>query len=258
MAFSHVRNKLDIHRKKITFGATVLLVLLGCNIAQAQKKITGLNKPGYDDKVVHYGFYLSMPLTKYTLEHSQEYADQLAADPGGGNGMAVNSKISPGFYTGLVLDVRIFEYLNARFVPGVGFYGRSIEYANSQQDTGERKDVIKTISSTMVEAPVLLKYKADRRNNNLRMYMIGGVKPSIDLGNARSGDNLEKELLVNTFDLSLEYGFGVDIFYPFFKFAPEIRFSHGLLNQNTNNESAFNRSLQKLTNHNISFILHFE
>lgn len=257
MAFSHIRNKFDLHRQKITILIVGLLLAFSCNSASAQK-ITGLNKPGYDDKVVHYGFYLSMPLAKYKIEHSQEYADQLAADPGGGGAMAVNAKISPAFYTGLVLDVKLVDYLSARFVPGVGFYGRSIEYANSPQETGERKDVIKTISSTMIELPVLLKYRAMRRKNNVRMYLVGGVKPGIDLGNARSGDDLERELKVNTFDLALEYGFGVDIFYPFFKFAPEIRFSHGLLNQNADNGSIYNRSLQKLTNHNISFILHFE
>ncbi|WP_439881629.1 porin family protein [Pontibacter sp. MBLB2868] len=224
----------------------------------AQKKISGLNKPGYDDKVVHYGFYLSVPITKYNITHSQEYADQVAADPAGEGTMAVNAKVSPGFYTGLVLDVRIFEYLNARFVPGVGFYGRSIEYTNAPQSSGERQDVIKTISSTMIELPVLLKYKAKRRDNNMRMYLVGGVKPGIDLGNTRSGDDAENELLVNNFDLAIEYGFGVDIFYPFFKFAPEIRFSHGLLNQNVSNESIYNNSLKKLTNHNVSLILHFE
>ncbi|MFD2513684.1 porin family protein [Pontibacter locisalis] len=235
----------------------MLVLLLGSNAAEAQKKISGLNKPGYDDKVVHYGFYLSVPITKYKIEHSQEYADQLAADPGGGGAYAVNAKVSPGFYTGLILDVRLFEYMSARFVPGVGFYGRTIEYSNIPTG-GEAQEVVKTIGSTVIELPVLLKYKAKRRDNNVRMYLIGGVKPGIDLGNARSGDDAENELLVNNFDIAIEYGFGVDIFYPFFKFAPEIRFSHGLLNQHVSNESVYNRSIQKLTNHNVSFILHFE
>ncbi|MBW7469197.1 PorT family protein [Pontibacter aydingkolensis] len=257
MAFTHIRHQLDLHRQKVVFFSFMLCMLLSSQAAQAQKKIKQQNKPGYDDKTVHYGFYLSMPITKYNIQHSQEYADQLANDPGGAGTMSVNAKVSPGFYTGLVLDVRLAEYLSARFVPGVGFYGRSIEYANAPQESGERQDVVKTISSTMIEMPLLLKYKAKRRTN-FRMYLVGGIKPGIDLGSTRSGDDNTTELLVDNFDLAVEYGFGVDIFYPFFKFAPEIRFSHGLLNQHVPNESLYSNSIQKLTNHNVSFILFFE
>ncbi|WP_299824976.1 porin family protein [uncultured Pontibacter sp.] len=257
MAFTHIRNQFDLHRQKIVFLGFVLAMLFGTQAAQAQKKIKQQNKAGYDDKIVHYGFYLAVPLTKYNIQHSQDYADQLANDPGGAGSMAINAKVSPGFYTGLVLDVRLAEYLSARFVPGVGFYGRSIEYANAPQETGERGDVVKTISSTMVELPLLLKYKAKRRGN-FRMYLVGGIKPGLDLGSTRSGDDVENELLVDNFDLALEYGFGVDIFYPYFKFAPEIRFSHGLINQHVANPSLYNTSIQKMTNHNVSLILFFE
>ena len=257
MAFTHFRHQLDLHWQKITFVGVMLALLLGSQAAQAQKKIEQKNKPGYDDKIVHYGFYLSVPLTKYNVQHSQEYIDQIGNDPRGRGSMAVNAKVSPGFYTGLVLDVKLFEYLNARFVPGVGFYGRAIEYTNAPQQSGERKDEVKTISSTVIEMPFLLKYKAKRRTN-FRMYLVGGIKPGIDLGSTRSGDNAETELLVDNFDMAVEYGFGLDIFYPYFKFAPEIRFSHGLLNQHVPNESVYNNSIQRLTNHNVSFILFFE
>ncbi|MDX5418407.1 MAG: PorT family protein [Hymenobacteraceae bacterium] len=233
----------------------MLILLLAGQTAMGQKKISQMNKPGYDDKLVHYGFYLAVPLTKYNLQHSQEYVDQLQNSP---DPVKVNAKVSPGFYTGLVLNVRLAEYLDARFVPGVGFYGRSIEYINVRNpDNGELQDRVETISSTMIELPLLLKYKSKRRTN-YRMYFVGGIKPGIDLGSGQSGDDKENALVVDNFDLALEYGVGLDIFYPFFKFAPELRFSHGLINQHVPNGSLFNESLQKLTNHNVSLILFFE
>ncbi|HEY4651930.1 MAG TPA: porin family protein [Pontibacter sp.] len=257
MAFTHFWHKLYLHRAKITL-LSLLAILIVAPAAQAQKKINTLNKPGYDDKLIHYGFYLAAPLTRYNIQHSQEYADQLAADPSGGAGTTnVNAKFSPGFYTGLVLNVRLAEYLDARFVPGVGFYSRRIEFTNMPQETGEVATEDKTISSTMVELPVLLKLKAKRRSN-ARMYLVAGVKPGIDLGSGKSDENPDMGLAVNKFDMALEYGFGVDMFYPFFKFAPEIRFSHGLLNQHKLTESQHSRLLQKQTNHNISLILFFE
>ncbi|MCC9135549.1 porin family protein [Pontibacter silvestris] len=232
-----------------------MLLLFGGNSAIAQKKIYTQNKPGYDEKRVHYGFYLALPLTKYNVTQSQEYANQLS--PNLDTAMTVNAKVSPGFYTGLVLNVRLADNLDARFVPGVGFYVRTIEYGNMKQDNGEWLDENKSINSTMVEMPLLLKYKSKRRTN-YRMYFVAGIKPAIDLGNNRSDETDEDALVVNNLDLALEYGVGLDIFYPYFKFAPELRFSHGIINQHKPNNSIYNNSIQKLTNHNVSLILFFE
>ncbi len=257
MAFTNIWHKLYIHRSKISLFA-LLAILIVAPAAQAQKKINTLNKPGYDDKLIHYGFYLAAPLTRYNIQHSQEYADQLAASAtGGADATHVNAKFSPGFYTGLVLNVRLADYLDARFVPGVGFYSRKIEFTNMPQESGEIQTVDKTISNTMVELPVLLKYRAKRRTNT-RMYLVAGVKPGIDLGSGKSDENPDLGLAIEKFDLALEYGFGVDMFYPFFKFAPEIRFSHGLINQHKLTGSQYSRYIQKQTNHNISLILFFE
>lgn len=252
MAFTYIRYQLDLHRQKAIVAAFFILCLFGASQAQAQKKIKAENKPGYDEKRVHYGFYLGLPFTKYKIEHSQAYADQLPA-------VAVNAQNSPGFYTGLVLNVRLFEYLDARFVPGVGFYGRSTEFAGTSangEDEPQFDDIV--ISSTMVELPLLLKYRAKRRGN-FRMYFVGGVKPGIDLGSGKDTSSGEPKLQTEKYDLALEYGVGLDIFYPYFKFAPELRFSHGLLNQKKSSfSSSYSDLIEKMTNHNVSFILFFE
>ncbi|MDX5435606.1 MAG: PorT family protein, partial [Pontibacter sp.] len=169
------------------------------------------------------------------------------------------AKTDIGFYTGLVLNVRLADYLDARFVPGVGFYGRTIEFKNVEVPTVETADVmLETVSNTMIELPVLLKYKAKRRSN-IRPYIVAGVKPGIDLGKGNNGAKSETMLEVEKFDVALEYGIGVDMFYPFFKFAPELRFSHGLMNQyKPVAGSQYSSYIQKLTNHNVSLILFFE
>ncbi|MCJ8166463.1 PorT family protein [Pontibacter sp. E15-1] len=260
MAFTHIWHQLYLHRQKITVAGLLALALLGGTTASAQRKIRDLNKPGYDERPVHYGFYLALPYTGYNLQHSQAYADQFITDPNGTNAVSVNTKKSLGFYTGLVLNVRIADYLDARFVPGVGFYNRSIEFANVRpEDGGEPIDDTQSINSTMIELPVLLKYKAKRRSN-YRPYLVAGIKPGIDLGKGKNTvDDEARQLQVESFDLALEYGIGLDIFYPYFKFAPELRFSHGLLNQHIPvANSDYSNFIQKTTNHNISLILFFE
>ncbi|OKL39350.1 type IX secretion/gliding motility protein PorT/SprT [Pontibacter flavimaris] len=254
MAFTHIWHKLHLHRQKITLSSLIILALLLCGTAQAQQKVNALNKPGYDQRPVHYGFYLSLPLTKYNVHHSQEYVDRLR----NGSDEAINPKNDIGFYTGLVLNVRLAEYLDARFVPGVGFYSRTIEFKNVAVNRETEDVMFETINNTMIELPVLLKYKAKRRSN-YRPYIVAGVKPGIDLGKANNGTGGDLELQVEKFDLALEYGIGVDIFYPYFKFAPELRFSHGLMNQHKLlSNSTYSRSIDKLTHHNVSLIFFFE
>ncbi|AKD03444.1 porin family protein [Pontibacter korlensis] len=255
MAFTHIWNKLHLHRQKVAFSSLLALFLLIGGAAEAQQKVKALNKPGYDDRPVHYGFYLAVPLTKYNVVHSPDYASQASRD----ENFAINSKNEIGFYTGLVLNVRLAEYLDARFVPGVGFYGRTLEFKNVAVQGVETEEVmLETVSNTMVELPVLLKYKSKRRSN-YRPYIVAGVKPGIDLGKGNNGAKTETMLEVEQFDLALEYGIGIDIFYPYFKFAPELRFSHGLLNQHKPlATSQYSGYIEKLTHHNVSLIFFFE
>src|SRR5690606_27343926 len=103
----------------------------------------------------------------------------------------------------------------------------------------------------------LLKYKSMRRSNT-RLYLVAGIKPGIDMGSGKSDEEADKGLAIEKFDLAVEYGVGLDMFYPFFKFAPELRFSHGLLNQHKPTNSEFSRLIQKQTNHNVSLIFFFE
>ena len=255
MAFTYFWNQFHLYRHKITLTVLTVILLAGSYNAVAQNN-NSLNKPGYDDKRFHYGFYLALPLTKYSITHSQAYADQLNG-AAAGEATAVNPIVNPGFYTGLVLKIRLADYLDFRFVPGVGFYNRQVEFTNMSQDGGEPADVVKSINSTMIELPLLLKYKSMRRSNT-RMYLVAGIKPGIDMGSGKSDEEADKGLATEKYDLAVEYGVGLDMFYPFFKFAPELRFSHGLLNQHKPTGSEYSGLIQKQTNHNVSLIFFFE
>ena len=60
------------------------------------------------------------------------------------------------------------------------------------------------------------------------MYFIGGASYQF---RTKSQDEANVEPLVTTGkDVALEAGMGFEIYFRYFKFAPEIRFSHGLNN----------------------------
>jgi hypothetical protein len=202
------------------------------------------NLPKYDDKFLHYGFTIGVNMSGFKDQVSKAYfKDTLKG---------AHSVYSPGFSLGFIVNARLHEHFDLRFLPTVGFYTRSIVYDfNNNYPT-----VNQSIQSTFIELPLLLKYKSQRRKNS-RMYMIGGVKPSIEAG-AKKNELLPSNLRTTGFDLCIDYGFGFDLYFALFKFSPEIRFSQGMLNLLNNDPNIYSSSLSKLTSHTISLYLNFE
>jgi hypothetical protein len=109
----------------------------------------------------------------------------------------------------------------------------------------------------MVELPILAKYKSARRGN-MRMYMIGGVKPGIEASGKKDLDALTTRLGVSEFNLALEGGFGFDFYYPLFKFSPEIRFSRGINNLLKDTDNPFGQPLKRINTNTITIYLLFQ
>jgi hypothetical protein len=66
------------------------------------------------------------------------------------------------------------------------------------------------------------------RFNNTRMYFIGGGSYVF---NTKSQAEINLDPIVTAKrDFTVEAGMGFEIYFKYFKFAPEIRFSHGINN----------------------------
>lgn len=202
------------------------------------------NLPKYDDKLLHYGFTIGMNMSGFKEQVSKSYfGDTLKGS---------RPVYSPGFSLGFIVNLRLHDHFDLRFLPTVGFYTRSIVY----DFNNNYPSVTQSIQSTFIELPLMLKYKSQRRKNS-RMYMIGGLKPGIEAG-AKKNELLPSNLRTTSFDLCIDYGFGFDFYFALFKFSPEIRFSQGMLNLLNNDPNIYSSSLSKLTSHTISLYLNFE
>ena len=91
------------------------------------------------------------------------------------------------------------------------------------------------------------------------MYVVGGGSLGIETNVRRREVAGSSRLLTKNRDLTVEYGVGFEQFFEFFKFAPEIRFSHGLVNLfEPVQGNAANIGIQKLRTHTITLYLTFE
>lgn len=251
MAKVNFWNKLFIHRKEIVILTLLFLAFLP-SFAQDHsygkgKSWIDKNLPEYDNKKLHYGFTIGINSTRFRPIQSEYY---LSTVPPVDTLMKLIGSRSPGFSLGFILNYKIAEYFDIRLLPTVAFYQRDVVYTFANGSTNTQ-----TTESTFIEIPLLLKYKSQRRGN-LRMYVLGGIKPAIEAG-AKKKEKRETDLRTENRDFSLDYGFGFDIYYPLFKFSPEIRISHGLLNLLKEDPNVYSRSLKRLSTHTVTLYLNF-
>jgi hypothetical protein len=201
-------------------------------------KYTRIFHEYYDEKPIHFGFLFGFASTNYFLK----------ADPSIlGRVDSVRSPRNFGFQIGGLVNYAFDKHWELKSGINIALYERQIDFKSDLNNPLWRE-------STWLEIPVLLKLRSVRRNNH-RMYVLGGAKLGIEA-------NVKKKstaLSANTADLSLEYGFGLEQYFQFFKFTPEIRFSHGLLNLYVPPSVAGPYSkLNGIRSHTVTLLINFE
>jgi hypothetical protein len=134
----------------------------------------------------------------------------------------------------------------------VSFYEREIRYTFKSP----AKPISADFQAAIIELPLLIKYKSHRRQNT-RFYMVGGLKPSFEVG-AKKRQNRSNLLATKVFNLALDYGIGIDNYYPLFKFSPELRFSLGLTEMLKPQDNLLTQSLSSVKPFNVSFSIMLE
>ncbi len=241
MYLTHIWHKLHIYRYQII---VLLLVLVALTDASAQNT-KRINLPMYDENNIHYGFLIGGHSSKYRIQYSDAFGspelDSIHSIVPGNLG---------GFKLGFVVNFLLFQYLDFRILPTVAFYQNDLTYRFTDGTTlNELRD------PTFVEVPLMLKYKSVRRGNT-RMYLLGGINPSIRA--AGKGEDDEEKLLIKNTNLALEIGVGFDMYQPLFKFSPELRYSYGLVNMLEDTPNSFSAGLKRVATHNLTFYITFE
>lgn len=238
-------NKLHLYWYK----SLILVCLLASFQAEAQKETWARrNNPNYDDRKLTYGFLLGV----HTSTYQMNYSDAFLNSPEYENLHSIDPVWKTGFSIGFIVNYRIYDLMDFRVTPYVGFYEHEINFNYTDNTPRETK----LVETTMVEVPLLLKYKSERRGN-VRMYMIGGLKPAVQASGQKDIETQET-LVVKTANLSLEAGFGFDLYFPLFKFSPEIRFSHGLVDILENRVNYYGTPLSRVNTNTVSIYFLFQ
>jgi len=207
-----------------------------------------VNNPRYDErKIITYGFSLGYHTTAYRLKYSDFFVT-----PAMDSVHSITPKKRPGFTLGFIVNFKLAQYLDARITPTVSFAEYLLEYNIIGSNT-----VKALVESTGVEFPMLLKYKSQRWGNS-RMYFVGGITPTIEAAGRSKLEEDKNRLQIEKFNANLEIGFGFDLYFPLFKFSPEVRFAYGLKNVLSPVLNDFSVGLKELRTKTLTFYFHFQ
>ncbi len=218
-----------------------MISLIAFSVHAQKKKYVRVFHEYYDEKPLHFGFLFGFVSSNFNVSTNTEL-------PGG---TYLYSPRNFGFQIGGLANYSLNPHWEVKSGVNIALYDRQLSL-----DAGGTVPEVLTRESTWLEIPALIKYRSIRRKNH-RVYMIGGLKFGVEANVKKKSSALS----TNTADLSLEYGFGLEQFFQFFKFTPEIRFSHGLVNMYSDPGRAgtpWYKNVNNLKTHTVSLIINFE
>ena len=171
-----------------------------------------LNRPYADLKRIHLGFSIGFGMGDLKFTHNGYVT------PEGEQWFVEIPSVSSGINVQVLADLRLHQYLNLRFSPGMAFNFKSAVMREFYSGQTYRQE----IKNAYVLLPLDLKISGDRLQN-ARPYVTVGAMGAFDVGKKRSDF-----LMFNTADAYLTVGLGCDFYLPFFKLNPEIKFCFGL------------------------------
>lgn len=231
---------LRLYWEKIVLAGTFCFIT-SFSFSQTKMKF----QSDYDAKKIRFGYLLGITSSHYTVKQNRSFLTQ----------NAYYSITSPTRYhvrMGGLVNFSLNDYFDFRILPTVSIYSRALIINQDEE--------LKQNDKAWIEVPVMLKYKSERRGN-IRMFMFGGLRFGAETNviNFR-GRRPQAALATKNADFAVEYGMGMEMFREYFKFAPELHFSHGLANlidPVITNTSPLGR-IEKLRSHTVSLIFTFE
>jgi hypothetical protein len=197
----------------------VVLVLLALSItgnAQFRKSMFGkdpiINLENFQQQRVYFGYYLGFNNFDFKIDYRTVGPD-------------IQTKKTTGFNVGIVGDLKLQEYINLRFEPGLYYTKRDLYYPGFTNEI----DAIREVNSTYIHFPLLVKLSS-LRTGNVRPYLVGGLSATLNLSSNEKAqdDNAEQKFRVKTWTTNYELGFGIDLFSEYFIFSPSIRGVFGI------------------------------
>ena len=227
---------------------TLFCLLSVTLLAQKQPGKGNYNFMNKQGKPYYFGLTLAFHSSNYNIFRSKNFNTQEQI-------LSVESVTGPGYSVNVVSNLKIGRYFDFRLLPGFSFTERNIRYKDLTQ-----QNLVNTIKveSVFTEVPFHVRFKSEPYND-MRLYVVAGLKYSFDIASKARREAQDRILKISPTDFSVEAGFGMQFFFPYFILSPELKFTQGINNILIFNENIIESSiLENVLSRTITLSFHFE
>lgn len=184
-----------------------LLLFMGHAALAQFKEDPVLNLQNEDKKFLNWGYFLGFNRYDFQFDYKENKEEDILVTGG------------TGFNVGLIGEMRLNEFLDARFEPGLLYTTRTLKFPFF----GNESDAIREARSIYIRFPLLLKVNT-RRFGNWKPYVTGGMYTALNLGSKQDSqeDNSSDTFRMKKQVYGYQIGFGIDFYLEYFKFSPSI------------------------------------
>lgn len=237
-----------LFRHKVVLTSVVLCAFSLALLAQQQPGRGNYNFMNKQGKPYYFGLSLAFHSSDYNVFRSKNFHQQEQI-------LSVESVTGPGYNVNVVSNLKIGRYFDFRLLPGFSFTTRNLRY----RDLSVPSEISAiTIESVFTEVPFHVRFKSEPYND-MRLYVVGGIKYSFDIASKARRSQDDRILRISPTDFSLEAGFGMQFFFPYFILSPELKFTQGINNILIFNERIIQSNvLENVLSRTITLSFHFE
>lgn len=204
----------------------IFLIALGfCITAKGQ-----LNFYEKGQKAFYWGITLAANGTNFAI-------DRMPISSSNDSIISVYTKSGPGFNLGLIGNWQINPHFDLRIVPTMMFGEKNIIY---ELENGSQ--VKSNLNTTYLSFPLIVRFKS-APIKDLRVFVLTGIRYDYNIIPQYRPREEPNRITLKPHNFSMEYGVGIQYFFPYFIFSPEIKFQHSLNNVLGTDQSPLTNSI---------------
>jgi hypothetical protein len=236
--------------KAIRYNLIVLSLL--CSAQMQSQTTVRENLQHFDSRLYHFGFLLSANSSSFYIDYKPDFTfkDSL---------LGIDNVPQAGFNLALLASFNPIKNVNLRFVPGLSFQDRGLNYT-FLRDGGKVETFLKRTESVWLQFPLALKLRTNRVGNFAAYGLFGGcygidMQSQKDVNEAVAGKIVVK---LEKTDITIDAGGGFDFFLPYFKFGVEMKTCFGMRDLLIQENNQFTDPISRLRTRTFVLSLCFE
>lgn len=239
-----LRDLCHLSRRKVAVCIALLFFIVSSVDAQVIGK--NYNYLDFQKKPYYFGITFGVNNSGYRINHSPNFINNESI-------FIAEGASGPGFEVHMVTNLKIGEYFDFRFIPGVNLVERTFEFEDNNGTTTRTK-----IESVFVDVPFQIRYKSAPYRDK-RAFVTAGIKYAYDVQSNSKTRQANTQIKITPHDFQMEVGAGFQIFLPYIIVSPEFKFSQGINNILIYNDDLNEaRILEKVLSRVFTFSVHLE